>query len=130
MSFIIFRFMLGSVLKAFGLRGLFNPRVFACALIARQFLLVDFTGVCGAPHAEAVCLCRSGRDLCYSGGGDATMLVSLQPCLSFGKCPPCCYLMCVFGVKLLIVDKLDVTCSSGIVFLAKFVTVLQCLVSC
>ncbi len=52
----------------------------------------------GRPHAEAVGASKAGREL------PQLAVLSLAPCFSFGKTPPCCYIFLVLRSKLVLLS--------------------------
>ncbi|HEX8678782.1 MAG TPA: bifunctional diaminohydroxyphosphoribosylaminopyrimidine deaminase/5-amino-6-(5-phosphoribosylamino)uracil reductase RibD, partial [Chthoniobacterales bacterium] len=58
----------------------------------------------GKPHAEIECL----RDFGGAVPSDATLYVTLEPCSTFGRTPPCTTALIESGVKHAVIGSLDV----------------------
>ncbi|XXN19748.1 MAG: hypothetical protein AAJB65_00030 [Candidatus Hodgkinia cicadicola] len=69
----------------------------------------------GKPHAEVAALSWLVRE------SASCVLVSLEPCLKFGKTPPCVYFILLFNVRLLLILRLDQTQRFGCVLLRAFI---------
>ncbi|XXN13789.1 MAG: hypothetical protein AAI978_00040 [Candidatus Hodgkinia cicadicola] len=92
-----------------------NPRV-NCSIHIEQWLLAAATCWGGKPHAEVVALSKLMRERA------TLMFVSLEPCASFGKTPPCAYLLLASGLLTLLVARLDKTQQLGFRLLKPFVS--------
>lgn len=85
-------------------RGRTYPNPLVGAVVVKNNRLVS--GGChaffGGPHAEVVALRRAG-----SGARGGTLYVTLEPCLSFGKTPPCTRLIAEKKIRRVVVASSD-----------------------
>jgi diaminohydroxyphosphoribosylaminopyrimidine deaminase/5-amino-6-(5-phosphoribosylamino)uracil reductase len=65
-----------------------NPMVGAVLVAAGRIIGEGYHGYCGGPHAEVNCM-NSVRPEDAAFIKEATLYVSLEPCVHFGKTPPC-----------------------------------------
>lgn len=79
-----------------------NPPV--GAVIVRQGRVVGqgWHRRAGAPHAEVVALTEAGRD-----ARGATLYVTLEPCSTYGRTPPCTQAICRSGIQRVVVGCQD-----------------------
>jgi len=80
-----------------------NPAVGAVLVIDNRIVARGHHRRAGAPHAEMECLARFGRAL----PGKATLYVTLEPCSTTGRTPPCANALVEAGLKRLVVGALD-----------------------
>lgn len=79
-----------------------NPRV-GCLLVKRgRVVSRGFHKQDGGPHAEVEAIRQASRDL--SG---CVAYVSLEPCCTYGRTPPCCDALIDAGVSRVVVAELD-----------------------
>jgi diaminohydroxyphosphoribosylaminopyrimidine deaminase/5-amino-6-(5-phosphoribosylamino)uracil reductase len=93
---------------AFGLaekaKGWASPNPYVGAVIVKKGAIVG-TGYHekpGKPHAEAIALQRAG-----SSARNATAYITLEPCVHWGRTPPCVDSLIRAGVKRVVVSALD-----------------------
>ena len=93
---------------AFGLAekalGLASPNPYVGALVVKRNTIVGFGHHEGAgkPHAEIVALRRAG-DRAKSG----TLYVTLEPCVHWGRTPPCVDAILRAGLERIVISALD-----------------------
>jgi len=80
-----------------------NPAVGAVLVIDNRIVARGHHRRAGAPHAEMECLARFGRKLPKK----ATLYVTLEPCSTTGRTPPCTNALVEAGLKRLVVGALD-----------------------
>lgn len=82
-----------------------NPPVGAVLVRADQVLAEGWHERAGGPHAEAACL----RQLRPEAGAlaTATLYVTLEPCSTYGRTPPCTALILQYGVGRVVVAVED-----------------------
>lgn len=83
-----------------------NPMVGALLVHKDRIIGEGFHEQFGLAHAEVNCLknvCPSDKDLI----GESTMYVSLEPCVHFGKTPPCADLIIQSGIKNIVIACRD-----------------------
>ena len=81
-----------------------NPPV-GCVIVRDGAVIArGFTGVPGAPHAEAAALRAFGSD--HSAAGLA-LFVTLEPCAFVGRTPSCAQAIVVSGIRTVFVGTLD-----------------------
>ena len=87
-------------------RGLFtttpNPRVGCVIVRGERVLGRGWHQWRGEAHAEINAICDAGGDV-----ADATVYVSLEPCTTHGKTPPCADALIAAGVKRVVAAALD-----------------------
>lgn len=81
-----------------------SPNPLVGAVVVRRGSLVSqgYHSFFGGPHAEVVALEKAGHR-----AKDATLYVTLEPCSSWGKTPPCVDAVIKSGVKRVVVGSLD-----------------------
>ncbi|MBI4398373.1 MAG: bifunctional diaminohydroxyphosphoribosylaminopyrimidine deaminase/5-amino-6-(5-phosphoribosylamino)uracil reductase RibD [Candidatus Omnitrophica bacterium] len=79
-----------------------NPLVGACLVKNGKLIAEGWHEHFGGWHAEASAIRKAGR---LAGG--ATLYVSLEPCSTFGKTPPCTDAIVKAGIREVIVGALD-----------------------
>ena len=80
-----------------------NPAVGAVLVINREIVARGYHQAAGAPHAEVECLRAFGSSV----PPDATLYVTLEPCSTFGRTPPCTQLLIDAGVKHVVIGAHD-----------------------
>ena len=81
-----------------------NPPV-GCVIVRGTTIVArGFTGVPGAPHAEAAALRALGPD---PHPEDLTMFVTLEPCAFVGRTPSCAWALVHSGIRRVFVGTLD-----------------------
>lgn len=83
-----------------------NPCVGAALLSGGQVVARGFHRVWGGPHAEVEAL-RNARELGLDPASCDALVVTLEPCCSSGKTPPCTDAILASGVRRVIVGALD-----------------------
>ena len=81
-----------------------NPAVGAALVIGNRVVARGHHERAGAPHAEMVCLRRFGRRV----PPEATLYVTLEPCSTHGRTPPCTEALIEAGVRRIVIGALDV----------------------
>ncbi|MBI4970885.1 MAG: bifunctional diaminohydroxyphosphoribosylaminopyrimidine deaminase/5-amino-6-(5-phosphoribosylamino)uracil reductase RibD [Candidatus Omnitrophica bacterium] len=79
-----------------------NPMVGACVVKKGKLIAGGYHSFFGGPHAEVVALKKAG----FRAKG-ATLYVSLEPCSTYGKTPPCTDAILKSSVNEVIVGALD-----------------------
>ncbi len=79
-----------------------NPVVGACVVKKGRLISSGFHARFGGPHAEVLALCRAGRK---ARGG--TLFVTLEPCSTFGKTPPCVDRIREAGIRRVVIGVRD-----------------------
>ncbi len=97
-------FMRRVLLIAEGGRGFTspNPVVGACVVKGNRVIASGFHERYGAPHAEVNALKKAG-----ARAKGATLYVTLEPCSTWGKTPPCVHAIIESGIKRVVVAALD-----------------------
>jgi diaminohydroxyphosphoribosylaminopyrimidine deaminase/5-amino-6-(5-phosphoribosylamino)uracil reductase len=80
-----------------------NPMVGALVVEGGEIVAEGYHQACGGPHAEIETLAALGR----ASGPDAVMFVSLEPCSTHGKTPPCTEAILHSGIKKVFVACAD-----------------------
>lgn len=85
-------------------RGRVSPNPCVGGVVVRGGRLVakGYHATFGGPHAEVVALRAAGKK-----ARGATLYVTLEPCCTFGKTPPCTDELIASGVKRVVVGTLD-----------------------
>ncbi|AUG33755.1 Riboflavin biosynthesis protein RibD [Candidatus Hodgkinia cicadicola] len=109
------RFIFCSSLKLLLTNSGLNPRV-ECSAIVGLWVLTAATCYGGRPHAEALILSRIARERIK------IILVSLEPCVRFGKTPPCVYSLLLCYALVVLVLCLDRSQFFGFKLLRTFVS--------
>lgn len=79
-----------------------NPMVGAVIVKDGRVISTGYHAFYGGPHAEVVALDRAGED-----ARGATLYVNLEPCVHFGKTPPCAPRIVEAGIKKVVIATLD-----------------------
>ena len=79
-----------------------NPLVGACLIKKNRLIASGFHAKFGGPHAEAEVIRKAGKN---SRG--ATLYVTLEPCSTYGKTPPCIDAVLSAGIKRVVVAAID-----------------------
>lgn len=79
-----------------------NPVVGACVVKSGKLVSEGFHETFGGPHAEVNALCRAGKK-----ARGSTLYVTLEPCSTWQKTPPCTRSIIESGVKRVVVTALD-----------------------
>lgn len=87
--------------KAWGMTSP-NPMVGALVLKNNTIIGEGFHQKAGAPHAEIIALNQAGKK-----AKGATLVVTLEPCSTFGRTPPCTQAIIKAGIKKVIIGTLD-----------------------
>jgi len=84
--------------------GQASPNPYVGALVVKNGRIVGhgYHEGAGRPHAEVVALKRAGKD-----AAGATLYVTLEPCVHWGRTPPCADAVCSAGLKRVVVSALD-----------------------
>jgi diaminohydroxyphosphoribosylaminopyrimidine deaminase / 5-amino-6-(5-phosphoribosylamino)uracil reductase len=92
---------LGLAAKAAG-RTSPNPCVGAVVVKGEQIVGWGHHEAAGKPHAEAVALARAGKK-----ARGATLYVTLEPCVHWGRTPPCADAIIAAGIRRVVAADLD-----------------------
>ncbi|MFH2001474.1 MAG: bifunctional diaminohydroxyphosphoribosylaminopyrimidine deaminase/5-amino-6-(5-phosphoribosylamino)uracil reductase RibD [Planctomycetota bacterium] len=79
-----------------------NPLVGAVVVKNSRIMAKGHHALYGGPHAEVQALRKAGAD-----SRDATLYVTLEPCSSQGKTPPCTEAVLAAGIKRMVVGAID-----------------------
>jgi len=79
-----------------------NPHVGSVVVRGGTILGTGYHEAAGRPHAEVVALGRAGRK-----ARGATLYVTLEPCVHWGRTPPCVGTVTAAGIKRVVVAGLD-----------------------
>ncbi len=79
-----------------------NPAVGCVIAKDGQIIASDYHHRAGQPHAEALALAKAGDN-----ARGATLYVTLEPCCTFGKTPPCTDSIISSGIKKVVIGTLD-----------------------
>jgi len=79
-----------------------NPMVGALIVKDGKVISQGYHSFYGGPHAEVVALSNAGEE-----AKGATLYVNLEPCVHFGKTPPCVPRIIDAGIKRVVVATLD-----------------------
>ena len=79
-----------------------NPAVGAVVALGEKILGRGFHERAGAPHAEVTALGEAG-----ARARDATLYVTLEPCVTRGRTPACAPFVAASGVKKVVIGTLD-----------------------
>ncbi|KAF0223495.1 MAG: riboflavin biosynthesis protein RibD [Erysipelotrichaceae bacterium] len=99
--------------------GYVHPNPLVGAIIVKNKIVIGqgYHRVYGGPHAEIEAFKNATDDV--SG---ATMYVTLEPCIHFGKTPPCAHAIVEKGIKRVVIGMLDpnpLVSGKGIDYLRK-----------
>ncbi|PKM80383.1 MAG: riboflavin biosynthesis protein RibD [Firmicutes bacterium HGW-Firmicutes-13] len=89
-----------------------NPMVGAVIVKDGEIVGTGYHQKAGTPHAEVHALTAAGEK-----AQGATMYVTLEPCVHFGKTPPCTEKIMAAGIKKVVISMVDpnpLVCGSGI----------------
>ncbi|MDQ6654253.1 MAG: bifunctional diaminohydroxyphosphoribosylaminopyrimidine deaminase/5-amino-6-(5-phosphoribosylamino)uracil reductase RibD [Verrucomicrobiota bacterium] len=81
-----------------------NPVVGAVLVCAGEVIAAGYHHAAGLPHAEVECLRKAARPV----PPDAALYVTLEPCSTTGRTPPCTDAIVAAGVRNVVVGALDV----------------------
>ncbi len=79
-----------------------NPMVGACLVNKNRLITSGFHAKFGAPHGEAEVIRKAGKK-----AKGATLYVTLEPCSTYGKTPPCTEAILSAGIKRVVVATVD-----------------------
>jgi diaminohydroxyphosphoribosylaminopyrimidine deaminase/5-amino-6-(5-phosphoribosylamino)uracil reductase len=79
-----------------------NPHVGAVVVRGGMIVGAGYHEAAGTPHAEIVALSRAGRK-----ARGATLYVTLEPCVHWGRTPPCQETVISAGIKRVVVAGID-----------------------
>ncbi|MSR77582.1 MAG: bifunctional diaminohydroxyphosphoribosylaminopyrimidine deaminase/5-amino-6-(5-phosphoribosylamino)uracil reductase RibD [Candidatus Omnitrophica bacterium] len=79
-----------------------NPLVGACLVRNHRLITEGFHAEYGADHAEVVALKKAGKKTL-----GATLYVTLEPCSTWGKTPPCIQAILDAGIREVVIGALD-----------------------
>jgi len=79
-----------------------NPRVGAVLVRSGKVIAAGYHSRFGGPHAEARVIKKAGKE-----ARGAAIYVTLEPCSTYGKTPPCTDLLIRTGVKRVVIGSLD-----------------------
>src|SRR6476661_6250033 len=83
-----------------------NPMVGAVLVHRQRIIGEGYHQVYGGPHAEVNCL-QSVREADQSYISQSTLYVSLEPCIHFGKTPPCADLIIAHKIPKVVIGCRD-----------------------
>ncbi len=85
-------------------RGQTSPNPCVGALIVKQGKIVGwgYHQAAGSPHAEIIALERAGKE-----AQGSTLYLTLEPCVHWGKTPPCVDRLAVAGLKRAVISTYD-----------------------
>ncbi|MBI4388315.1 MAG: bifunctional diaminohydroxyphosphoribosylaminopyrimidine deaminase/5-amino-6-(5-phosphoribosylamino)uracil reductase RibD [Candidatus Omnitrophica bacterium] len=79
-----------------------NPIVGACIVKGKKLIAEGYHACFGGPHAEVEAIRRAGQR-----AKGATLYVTLEPCSTWGKTPPCTRAIEKSGIRRVVVGALD-----------------------
>ncbi len=79
-----------------------NPMVGACLVRGHRVVAEGYHEAFGGPHAEVLAIKRAG-----SRARGATLYVTLEPCSTWGKTPPCVAAIVRAGIRNVVIGSLD-----------------------
>ena len=94
-----------------------NPMVGACVVSHGKLVGFGFHEKFGNPHAEPLALAKAGKR-----AQGATLYVTLEPCATWQKTPPCAPLIRERGIRKVVIGCLDpnpLNCGKGVRFLRR-----------
>lgn len=81
-----------------------NPAVGAVLVLRGKIIATGYHRGPGLPHAEVECIAAAGqRSL-----GQATLYVTLEPCSTTGRTPPCSKAIAQSGLKRIVIGTIDI----------------------
>ncbi|MFN3940065.1 MAG: bifunctional diaminohydroxyphosphoribosylaminopyrimidine deaminase/5-amino-6-(5-phosphoribosylamino)uracil reductase RibD, partial [Chitinophagales bacterium] len=83
-----------------------NPLVGAVIVYAHQVIAEGYHAFYGGPHAEVAAI-RQALESGFDKFSDATLYVNLEPCVHFGKTPPCVDLILEKGFRHVVISQPD-----------------------
>ncbi len=98
------RFMRAALLEARKGNASPNPAVGAALVQRGRIIATGYHRASGLPHAEIECLAAAGRRSLRS----ATLYVTLEPCSTTGRTPPCTDAIVHSGLKRIVIGATDV----------------------
>ncbi len=81
-----------------------NPIVGACLVRNNRIIAEGFHERFGGPHAEKIVLDHAGKNVRRA---NTTLYITLEPCSTFGKTPPCTKAILESGIKTVVIGALD-----------------------
>jgi diaminohydroxyphosphoribosylaminopyrimidine deaminase/5-amino-6-(5-phosphoribosylamino)uracil reductase len=90
-------------------RGRTSPNPLVGAVLVKRGVVVGhgFHEEAGKPHAEVIALRRAGRQ-----ARGATLYVTLEPCVHWGRTPPCADALLAAGIRRAVISAVDPNPSS------------------
>lgn len=79
-----------------------NPQVGACVVLNNKLIGTGYHEKFGGPHAEPNALANAGKK-----AEGATLYVTLEPCMTWEKTPPCAPLIKARGIRTVVIGCLD-----------------------
>ncbi len=100
-------------------KGLTSPNPVVGAVVVKNGKIVGkgYHRKAGDPHAEAIAIDEAGKE-----AEGSTLFVNLEPCIHWGKTPPCAFKIKEAKVKRVVIGTIDpnpLVNSKGIEFLSK-----------
>jgi diaminohydroxyphosphoribosylaminopyrimidine deaminase/5-amino-6-(5-phosphoribosylamino)uracil reductase len=86
-----------------------NPAVGAVLVVAGEVVAGGYHRGAGSPHAEVECLANFGKPIPQT----ATLYVTLEPCSTVGRTPPCTAAILRAGIRNVVVGATDVNPKHG-----------------
>ena len=85
-------------------RGWASPNPYVGSVVVRRDAVIGYGyhERPGRPHAEAIALERAGR-----GAGESTLYITLEPCVHWGRTPPCADAVLLARPRRVVVSSLD-----------------------
>jgi len=97
-------FMKKAMQLALKAKGMTSPNPLVGALVVKKGKIISggYHQKAGLPHAEVIALEKAGN---LAKG--ATLYVTLEPCVHFGRTPPCVYKIIESGIKKVVIGMID-----------------------